>query len=241
MNIKGKTLLITGSNRGIGKALVDEAIARGAGKVYAGMRSIQQASDKRMVPLALDITDDAQISLAVAGLDNLDILINNAGIANYDDLSSADAIEKHLAVNLLGTYKMTIACLPLLKQSKGAVINNLSVVALAPIPLIAAYSISKAATFNMSQSLRALLRSQHVTVHSVLLGPVDTEMTKGFDIPKASPESAAKGIFDGLDRGEEDIFPDVASAMLADGWRNGVAKVLEAQNSAFVPSLSGAM
>ena len=104
MNIKGKSVLITGSNRGIGKALVKEACERGAAHVYAGMRIIQEASDKRVVPLTLDITDNSQIADAVARLDRLDILINNAGIANYDDLSSAGAIEKHLAVNLLGPY-----------------------------------------------------------------------------------------------------------------------------------------
>jgi NAD(P)-dependent dehydrogenase (short-subunit alcohol dehydrogenase family) len=204
------------------------------------MRIIQEASDKRVVPLRLDITDNSQITDAVARLDRLDILINNAGIANYDDLSSAGAIEKHLAVNLLGPYEMTRACLPLLKQSKGSVVNNLSIVALAPMPLIPAYSISKAAALNMTQSLRALLKSQNVNVHGVFIGPVDTDMNKGLDIPKETPENAAKGIFDGLERGEEDIFPDPVSAQLADGWRNGVAKAFEMQNSAFMASLNAA-
>jgi NAD(P)-dependent dehydrogenase (short-subunit alcohol dehydrogenase family) len=108
-------------------------------------------------------------------------------------------------------------------------------VALAALPLIPAYSISKAAAFNLTQSLRALLAGDGVKVHGVVLGPVDTDMNRGFDIPKATTESAACGIFDGLERGEEDIFPDPASQSVADGWRNGAAKAPERQFAAFVP------
>jgi len=107
--------------------------------------------------------------------------------------------------------------------------------ALAPLPLTPSYAISKAAALSMTQSLRALLASQGVTVHGVFLGPVDTDMTRGFEIPKASAETAAAGIFDGLQNGEEDIFPDPMSRSIADGWRNGVAKQFERQYAAFVP------
>ena len=94
-----------------------------------------------------------------------------------------------------------------------------------------AYSISKAAALHMTQALRALLAGQGVTVHGVILGPVDTDMNRNLDIAKASPESAAQGIFDGLANGEEDIFPDPSSQMIAEGWRNGVVKTLEQQFS----------
>jgi NAD(P)-dependent dehydrogenase (short-subunit alcohol dehydrogenase family) len=107
-------------------------------------------------------------------------------------------------------------------------------VSLAALPVIPAYSISKAAAFNMTQSLRALLAGQGVTVHAVVLGPIDTDMNRGFDIPKASPESAAVGTFDGLEKGEEDIFPDPASLSIAEGWRTGFAKALEQQFASFV-------
>src|SRR4029453_16521989 len=125
-----------------------------------------------------------------------------AGIALYDDLGNPDVIEQHLAVNLLGSLKMTRAFLPQLTRSKGAIVNNLSLVSLAPLPIIPAYSISKAAAFSMTQSLRAHLAGQGVTVHAVFLGPIDTDMNRGFEMPKASPESAAEGIFDGLEKGE---------------------------------------
>ena len=234
MNIENRTVLITGANRGIGRALVNEALRRGAKRVYAGTRSPLENADKRVTPVALDVTSASQIQRAVDDVDTLDVLINNAGIAIYDDLSNLDAIEQHLAVNLFGPLKVTHAFLPLLKRSNGAIVNNLSVVALAALPVIPAYSISKAAAFNMTQSLRALLAGQGVSVHAVFLGPIDTDMNRGFDIPKASTETAAQGIFDGLEKGEQDIFPDPVSQSLAEGWRNGAAKLLELQYAAFV-------
>ena len=235
MNIAQKTVLITGANRGIGRALVDEALRRGAKRVYAGTRSAFENADKRVTPLTLDVTSVSQIQRAADEVDTLDVLINNAGIALYDDLSNFDVIEQHLAVNLFGWFNVTRAFLPQLRRSKGAIVNNLSLAALAPLPIIPAYSISKAAAFNMTQSLRALLADQGVTVHAVFLGPIDTDMTQGFEIPKASPASAALGIFDGLEKGEEDIFPDPASESMAEGWRTGVVKALERQYAALVP------
>jgi NAD(P)-dependent dehydrogenase (short-subunit alcohol dehydrogenase family) len=235
MNITNKTVLITGANRGIGKALVDEALRCGAKKVYAGTRSPVQHPDKRVTPLTLDVTSASQIQRAVDEVDTLDVLINNAGVAIYDDLSSLEVIEKHLAVNFFGLLKVTYAFLSLLKRSKGAIVNNLSMAALAPLPVIPSYSISKAAALNMTQSLRALLVADGVTVHAVVLGPIDTDMNRGFEIPKASTESAARGIFDGLEKKEEDIFPDPASQSIAENWRNGVSKTLERQFAAFVP------
>ena len=234
MDIAGKTVLITGANRGIGRALVDEALRRGANRVYAGTRSAFQSPDKRVTPLTLDVTNVSQIQRAVHEVDSLDVLINNAGVAIYDDLSNLDVIEQHLAVNFVGLFKVTHAFLPLLKRSRGTIVNNLSMAALAALPVIPAYSISKAAAFNMTQSLRALLAGQGVTVHAVVLGPIDTDMNRGFEIPKASPESAAVRIFDGLGRGEEDIFPDPASLSIAEGWRTGAAKALERQFAGFV-------
>ena len=234
MNIANRTVLITGANRGIGQALVNEALRRGAKRVYAGKRTALQNADKRVTPLTLDVTSVSQIQRAADEVDTLDVLINNAGVSIYDDLSNSDVIEQHLAVNLLGGFNVTRAFLPLLRRSKGAIVNSLSLAALAPLPVVPAYSISKAAAFSMTQSLRALLAGQGVTVHAVFLGPVDTDMTRGFEIPKVSPDSVAVGIFDGLEKGEEDIFPDTASQSMGYGWRTGVAKALERQYAAFV-------
>lgn len=241
MNIEDKTILITGANRGIGRALVDEALRRGAKRVYAGTRGPLEIADKRVTPLTLDVTSAADIEQAVREIDSLDALINNAGIAIYDDLSDFEVTEKHLKVNFLGPLRMIQAFLPLLKRAKGAVVNNLSMVGLAALPIIPSYSISKAAALNMSQSFRAFLAASGVTVHSVILGPIDTDMNRGFEIPKASPGSAACGIFDGLESGEEYIFPDPASASIAEGWRAGVVKALEEQFKAFLPESATAV
>jgi NAD(P)-dependent dehydrogenase (short-subunit alcohol dehydrogenase family) len=235
MDIANKTVLITGANRGIGRALVDEALRRGAKEVYAGVRGALQIADQRVTPLALDVTNLSQIRQAAEQVDSLDVLINNAGVAIYDDLSNPDVIQQHLAVNFFGVLNVTRTFLPLLKRAKGAIVNNLSMAGLAPLPIIPAYSLSKAAAFNMTQSLRAHLAAQGVTVHAVVLGPIDTDMNRGFEIPKATPAAAAQGIFDGLEKDEEEIFPDPVSQSIADGWRNGTLKALEREFKAFVP------
>ena len=234
MTITDKTVLVTGANRGIGQALVEEALNRGAKRVYAGARQPVNHVDGRVTPLTLDVTNAAQIQRAVDEVDSLDILINNAGVALYDDLSDRAVLERHLAVNLFGAYGVIQAFLPLLIRSEGAIVNNLSANALAPLPLIPAYSISKAAAFNMTQSLRVLLAARGVRVHAVLTGLVDTDMTRGLDIPKAAPDTVARGIFDGVENGQEEIFPDPMSESLAQSWRSGAAKALERQYAALL-------
>ena len=167
MSLKDKNVVVTGGNRGIGQALVEEALRRGAKRVYAGTRQPLAHLDRRVTALTLDVTNAAQIQGAVERVESLDILINNAGLALYDDLSDRAVLEQHLAVNLFGTYGVTQAFLPLLTRSRGAIVNVLSVAAIAPVPIVPAYSISKAAAFSLSQSLRALLAGQGVRVHEI--------------------------------------------------------------------------
>jgi NAD(P)-dependent dehydrogenase (short-subunit alcohol dehydrogenase family) len=234
MTIADRAVLVTGANRGIGKALVEEALSRGAKRVYAGTRQPMAHPDRRVTPLTLDVTNAAQIVAAVENVESLDILINNAGLALYDDLSDLAVLEQHLAVNLFGTYGVTQAFLPKLVRSRGAIVNVLSVAALASLPVIPAYSISKAAAFSLSQSLRALLAGRGVNVHAVLAGPVDTEMSRDLDVPKASAASVARAILDGLERGEDEIFPDAMSGSMAESWRRGAVKALERENAMLV-------
>src|SRR5262245_19424869 len=120
MNIENTTLLVTGANRGIGQALVAEALRRGSKRVYAGTRQPLAHSDGRVTPLILDVTNTAQTQGTVEKVDALDILVNNAGLGLYDDLSDRATLERHLAVNLFGTYGVTQAFLPLLIRSRGA-------------------------------------------------------------------------------------------------------------------------
>jgi NAD(P)-dependent dehydrogenase (short-subunit alcohol dehydrogenase family) len=231
MTIVGRAVLVTGANRGIGKALVEEALTRGASRVYAGTREPLANTDERVTPVILDITDSEQTRAAAEQVESLDILINNAGVSLPDDLSDRAALERHLAVNLYGTYGVTQAFLPLLRDSRGAIVNILSLAAFASVPVLPAYSVSKAAAFSLVQSLRALLAAQGVRVHAVMPGPVDTDMVRGLDIPKSSPESVASAIFDGVENDEDEIFPDVLSAAMAESWRSSAAKALERDNA----------
>ena len=229
-----KTVLVTGANRGLGRALVDEALKRGAKQVYAASRRPMVISDPRVTPVIVDVTDPAQIQDVADGVESLDILINNAGVSVADDLSDRSAFERHLAVNLYGTWDVTRAFLPALARSRGAVVNIVSLSAVAAVPVLPAYSVSKAASLSLTQSLRALLAGRGVSVHAVMPGPIDTDMVRDLDLPKTSPEDVARGTLDGVERGEEEIFPDPMAQSLADGWRAGVAKEFERQNAALV-------
>jgi NAD(P)-dependent dehydrogenase (short-subunit alcohol dehydrogenase family) len=234
--IADKAVLVTGANRGLGQALVEESLRRGAKRVYAGMRQPFSHPDERVVPVLLDVTDETEIQRAVGQVVSLDVLINNAGVAIYDDLSDRAVLEQHLAVNLFGPWSVTQAFLPLLERANGAVVNVLSTAAAAAVPIIPSYSISKAALWSLSQSLRALLAPRGVSVHAVLAGPMNTEMSREFPVPKASTESVARAIFDSVQAGEDDIFPDPMSATLAQSWRTGAVKEMERQNAALVPA-----
>jgi NAD(P)-dependent dehydrogenase (short-subunit alcohol dehydrogenase family) len=240
MKIADKVLLISGANRGIGRALVEEALRRGAKRVYAGTRAPFAHSDRRVTPLTLDVTNATQIREAVGQIESLDVLINNAGVYSLhgDDFSDRSLLEKFLAVNLFGSYDMTQAFLPLLSRSRGAIVNVLSVASFAGVPFTPAYAISKAAAFSLTQSLRARLVGRGVSVHGVFPGPVDTDMTRDLDMPKASAASVARATFDGVEKGEEDILPDPVAASLAESWRSGEAKALERQFAAMAAELA---
>jgi len=235
--IADKAVLVTGANRGIGRALVEEALRRDAKRVYAGTRQPWTHPDERVTPLILDVTSGAQVQRAAADIGTLDILVNNAGLALYDDLSDRSAIERSLATNLFGPYEVIQAFLPQLTRSRGVIVNNLSMNSLAPLPVIPAYSVSKAAAFSMTQSLRALLAARGVRVSAVMIGPTDTDMTRGFDIPKTSAESVARAIFDGVEKDEEEIFPDPVSESVAESWRSGTLKALERQFAAIAATV----
>jgi NAD(P)-dependent dehydrogenase (short-subunit alcohol dehydrogenase family) len=234
MTMTNKTVLVTGANRGIGQALVTEALQRGAERVYAGTRQPMPHTDGRVTPLALDITSRSQIHAAAEIVTSLDLLINNAGVGLYDNLSDRAALEEHLAVNLFGRYDMTQAFLPVLTNSHGAVVNVLSIASLAALPIIPSYSVAKAAAFSLTQNLRPLLAGRGVSMHAVLVGPTDTEMSRGFEVPKVSAEYAAAAILDGVQAGEEEIFPHPMLEAAAQSWRSGEIKSLERQFATFI-------
>lgn len=233
-----RTVLITGANRGLGRSLVDAALARGARRVYAGTRQPFDHPDERVVPLRLDVTDLAQIEAAVTSVGELDVLINNAGISLYGDLADRAALERQLAVNVLGPHAMTHAFQGKLVAAKGIVVNVLSLAAVAPVPSAGNYSISKAAAYSLTQSLRMRLAPQGVRVHAVLSGPIDTDMARDLPFEKASADDVAAGILDGVAGAIDDIFPDAWSAKaLADTWPTSPAKLLERENAALAAML----
>jgi len=232
--IADKTVMVTGANRGLGSALVEELLRRGAKRVFAASRNGMVASGERVVPVVLDVTDEAQIQRVVVQVGSLDILINNAGVSVADDLSDRSALERHLAVNLYGTLGVTRAFVPALSRSRGTVVNVVSLSAIAAVPVLPAYSISKAASLSLTQSFRAQIAGRGVSVSAVLPGPIDTDMVRDLEIPKTPPADVARATLDGVERGEEEIFPDPMSQALADAWRRGVAKELERQNAALV-------
>ena len=236
----GKVLLVTGANRGIGRAIVEEALGRGASRVYAATRQPWTHADRRVVRLTMDVTKPDQIREAVEQVESLDVLVNNAGSYSLhgDDFSDRSMLERYLAVNLFGPYDVIQAFLPLLARSRGAIVNLLSLASLAGVPFTPAYAISKAAVFSLTQSLRALVARQGVRVHGVFPGPVDTDMTRGLELPKASAESVARAVFDGVEKGEEDILPDPLSASVAESWRSGEAKALERQFAAMAAEIA---
>jgi NAD(P)-dependent dehydrogenase (short-subunit alcohol dehydrogenase family) len=220
--LTAKTVLVTGSSRGLGRALVEAALARGARRVYAGARKPVAHPDPRVVALPLDVTDAAQIEAAAKAVEELDVLVNNAGAASYAALDDRAELQRMLAVNLYGPYDVSHAFRDRLTAG-GTLVNVLSTTSVAAAPVLPAYSISKGAAYSFTQVLRALLAPHGVRVHAVLAGPLDTDMSRDLEIPKAAPEAVAAEIWDAVAAGKEDVFPDPVSAALAEGWSDSVA------------------
>ncbi len=218
---KGKVALISGANRGIGKAIAIELLARGASKVYAGARNIDSLQEltaaygDRVVPVALDVTKDDSIEAAAQKIEGLDILVNNAGVFSAGGIFSSlseSSLQENLSVNLWGALKLSNAVVDHLKKdTEAAIINISSVAGLGNMPMAATYSISKAAVHSLTQGMRAELIDANTLVMGVYPGPIDTDMAAGLPMEKDSPENVAKNILDGLLEGKEDIFPDVMS------------------------------
>lgn len=221
MNPKGKTALVSGANRGIGKAIVIELLNQGVEKVYAGARSVDRLKDlqdtygDKIIPVELDVTNDESIKRVGEQIDHLDILVNNAGVFATGGVLSESALESmqtNLNVNVWGVLKLSNAVLSALNKSEeSAIVNISSLAGLANMPMAATYSVSKAAVHSMTQGMRAELVDSPTLVMGVYPGPIDTDMAAGIDMEKDSPEKVAQVIVNGLKEGKEDVFPDVMS------------------------------
>jgi NAD(P)-dependent dehydrogenase (short-subunit alcohol dehydrogenase family) len=225
MRIRGTVALVTGANRGIGAALVQELLEQGAAKIYATARQqadLAQIAGKsdRIVPIQLDITDSRQLATVAREATDVQILFNNAGVLDFGSVLDAptEAFNRNFEVNFFGVLNATRAFAPTLTNHHGAVVNILTLVALASMPGLGVYNASKAAAWSLTQSLRADFAKRDVRVFSVFPGAVDTDMLKGVEMPKTSAGEVASAILNGLEADEEDIFPDPMSKHLYAQW-----------------------
>jgi NAD(P)-dependent dehydrogenase (short-subunit alcohol dehydrogenase family) len=226
MDIQGTVALVTGANRGVGFALVQALLDRGAAKVYAaarrdaGLSRVMALDTKRIMPVCLDVTDSAQLARVAAQANAVRILFNNAGVLDSGSVldAPAAAFKRNFDVNFFGMLHATRAFAPALMRQSGAVVNILTVAVFASMPGLGVYSASKTAAWSLTQSLRADLSKKHVKVFSVFPGPVDTDMAKGVDIPKAAPHAVAMEVLKGIESNTEDIFPDPMSMQIYPQW-----------------------
>lgn len=234
-NIENQTAFVTGSNRGIGHAIVEGLLQRGVAKVYAAARNTDTLAQlvaenlDRVIPVELDVTNEAQVNAAAKTAENASIVINNAGSLGDAPLLDGDLSEfrKEFEVNYWGPLFVTRAFAPVLKANGGGTLVTISSVAgLSSFPVLPTYSDSKAAVHSLIVGARFTLAEQGTTVIGVYPGPVDTEMAKNIEMEKASPESVAAKILDGIENGTEDIFPDPMSEGYAAPYEAG-QKTLE--------------
>ncbi|WGL59232.1 SDR family oxidoreductase [Pigmentibacter sp. JX0631] len=224
MKLKGKSILITGANRGIGRALVEQALEFGAQKIYATARNIDKLSHfnaKNIEKVELNINSKESIERLALKIKDVEILINNAGVLGFGSTLNAkiEDIEKDFQTNFFGTLNVIRAFAPSITQNKeGAIANVLSIVALASMESIAGYSASKAALWSLTQSLRAELKSTGTKVFAIFPGPIDTDMAKEFALDKTSTHEAAINILKGIENENEDIFPDNMSKTNGNIW-----------------------
>jgi NAD(P)-dependent dehydrogenase (short-subunit alcohol dehydrogenase family) len=226
MHIENSVAFVTGANRGIGRAFVDALLERGATRIYAAARdrtSLDSLAllDPRVRIIELDVRNPAHTRAAATQARDVSLLINNAGILSVGGPAdvSLSAVRDDMETNFFGTLQVINAFVPVLEQRHGAIVNMLTLVALASMPALAAYNASKAAALSLTQSFRADLGKRGIAVHGVFPGAVDTDMIRTFEMPKTPAIDVARATLDGIEAGEEDIFPDPMSRQVYSAWR----------------------
>jgi NAD(P)-dependent dehydrogenase (short-subunit alcohol dehydrogenase family) len=228
MKLQNATALVTGANRGIGRALVQALLDAGVQKVYGTARdrnsleALTALDPMRVISLQVDITDLNLVSQLSEQASDVNLLINNAGVLSFGNIldTTVETIHQQFDVNFYGTLNMARAFVPVLERNGGgAIVNLLTLVALASMPGLAAYNASKAAAWSMTQSLRASVADKNITVYGVFPGAVDTDMLAGVDMAKTSPADIATAVLQGVATDREDIFPDPMSTQLYAAWK----------------------
>jgi len=245
-SVNNLVVFVTGTNRenGIGRALVEEAIKRGAKKVYATARNISQLdglaakSQDKVVPIELDVTNLEQVQEAAQRANDTQVLINNSGVAgfsgciyNYDEKTARQEME----VNYFGPLRLMNAfARNLIKNSNGAIVNIISIGGLYPSPVLVTYSASKAAIYSLTRAVRIemIKHSHSIPVFGVYPGPIDTDMAKGIDASVESPANVAIRVFDGMEMGIIDITTDTLSDNFVDYLKIDT-KIIDALKKAF--------
>jgi len=239
-DVQGKVVLVTGANRGIGKAIVDSLIKHGAKKVYAAVRTLDSAKPlveaygDKITPIHVDMEKPGTITAAAATAGDVEVLINNAGILVLAAPLAEDAIEKfshELNVNVFGLIHIAQAFAPILKANGGGALVQLnSVASLKNFSDFATYSASKAAAYSITQGLRDTLDEQGTLVVSVHPGPIETDMTDGlgFDEMTESPTLVSEAIIEGLRAGQFHVFPDTMAKQVGEQYENFAKNIVEA-------------
>lgn len=244
MKIKNAIAFVTGANRGIGRAFVEELLNAGAAKIYAAARNTKTLADlvarapDRVVPVALDVTKPDMIRTAAKNHNDVNLLINNAGIATFEGLIAANDIESarsEMETNYFGPLNLVRAYTPVLSANGGgAIVNVASIVSHVNFPAIGSYSASKAAVHSLTQGIRAELAAQGTQVFGVYPGPVDTDMSAEFPMDKTPTNTVVQNVLEGIEEGEEDIYPDPMSAELHAGLLSD-PKAIEKQAGEMLP------
>jgi NAD(P)-dependent dehydrogenase (short-subunit alcohol dehydrogenase family) len=235
MEIKDKRVLVTGSSRGLGRVLVAAFVDAGAREVLAGARKpadLEALKSDRVTPVQLDVTKDADVN-AVAGLGAVDILVNNAGVAGFGNPLTMDfeTVKEELAVNYLGVLRVTRAVAPgMIAREDGMIVNIATAFAKVNLPLVGTYSATKAALLSLGQAFRAYLVAHNVRVITVMPTTIDTDMSRGVDVPKLTKEFVAAEILAAIREEKHDpAIGDEAKGVFENLTKDAVAfeKVLQ--------------
>ncbi len=222
MKIKNSVVLITGANREIGLAFARELLARGASKVYAAVRDQASVTHPGVVALQLDVTKSEEIAAAVKHASDVSLVINNAGIAQPGGFLAQDSesvARRIFETNFFGVLNMSKAFAPVLKANGGgALLNVLSVASWVNGGELAAYSASKSAAWSLTNALRHELAKQNTQVLGLHMGFVDTDLTRGFDVPKSSADDIVKSALDGLESGAHEVLADMVTQQVKAGF-----------------------
>lgn len=221
MHIQNATALITGANRGLGAEFAHQALARGAKKVYAAARKPESVALEGLIPVRLDVTDAAAVARLAAELGDVNLVVNNAGVAGVGSLLAEDgeeALRWMLETNVFGILNMSRHFAPVLQRNGGgAFVNVLSVASWKSNPALAGYAVTKAAAWNLTNGVRDALREQGTQVLGVHAGMIDTDLTRGFDLPKLSPDTVVARCFAALEAGAAEVLVDEITRAVKQG------------------------